>query len=145
MFSADKKLLSFLFWNNFVSSFWDSMVNLNTRLTLSRYYNDFSMFYVLNLLVQYYYSFSFSFSLLKTRNYLKSCWNLKTSKFNNGKCGYSGETTVIIYSRNFLWLFYETFMNFLWKFFMTDAFLRKFSSFLSSSSTKHLWRATLDS
>ena len=120
-------------------------LNLNTRLNLSRYYNDFSMFYVLNLLVQYYYSFSFSFSLLKTRNYLKSCWNLKTSKFNNGKCGYSGETTAIIYSRNFLWLFYETFMNFLWKFFMTDAFLRKFSSFLSSSSTKHLWRATLDS
>ena len=40
---------------------------------------------------------------------------------------------------------YEIFMNFLWKFFMTDAFLRKFSSFLSSSSTKHMWRDTLGS
>ena len=140
-----KNYFLFFFGTIFLAHFEIPWLNLNTRLNFSRYYNDFSMFYVLNLLVQYFYSFSFSFSLLKTRNYLKICWNLKIPKFNNGKCGYSGETTVIIYSRNFLWLFYEIFMNFLWKFFMTDAFLRKFSSFLSSSSTKHMWRDTLGS
>ena len=140
-----KNYFLFFFGIIFLAHFEIPWLNLNTCLNLSRYYNDFSMFYVLNLQVQYYYSFSFSFSLLKTRNYLKSCWNLKISKFDNGKCGYLGETTVIIYSSNFLWLFYEIFMNFLWKFFMTDAFLRKFSSFLSSSSTKHMWRDTLGS
>ena len=113
-----KNYFLFFFGIIFLAHFEIPWLNLNTCLNLSRYYNDFSMFYVLNLLVQYYYSFSFSFSLLKTRNYLKSCWNLKTSKFNNGNVVTQEKLPLLFilvifydYSMKFLWIFYE---NSLW-------------------------------